>query len=544
MFWFLLMLFLSSSVILGVCYVSAKDKIVLVNKKLVIWITCGILFLCAVLICANRAVMGLIFNAATPDVDFSQTIVPQYLQIFITDALYAALLISIYLFVRRKLKIPPPIFLVGLLVLSLTVYFPGIQSADGDNSYGQFLAHSYSDWQPPLFTIWWNIFQVKSATFVMNMLTYYGGLIYISYYLWKKNYCWQNDLLIIFCFNPLLFTQLAIVWKDIGFTGFFIDCVAIYLAQQLVKNISVKIGLWVVYFFCLFLAVGFRLNGVFAVLPMIALALNQIIGNKYRNNYKILAVSIMSLATVITYLLLNNSITYKIFSAEKLYPQTFVMLGDMAYIECNTNHEFKLNIDNFVTPNEDSRDNLCNEQIANQYNLDAMFNPWAGLPATLHTAKTEAEATQIKQEWIGALSNYPLVYLEYRAKFVINDLFFQYWYPTVQNNTIQKSLESIAHYQHYDMKFILSLFLLGATFAVLTACIVRKNYNLVFYLLLSNLLQLISYYFLIPAHAARYFFWNDISMLLAIILLADCLTTQCSKGKIFEQLDKVKQKKK
>ncbi len=515
---FLLILFSLSSSFLGVCYVSSSPKIAWMHKSAVIWTSWCVLAICTILICSNRAVMGLIFNNAVADVDFSQTISTQYLQIFITDLFYIALIGGVYLLLNRKFKIASPIFLIGLLVFSVAIYFPGIPSADGDNSYGQFLIHHYSDWQPPLFTLWWNIFQVKSAAFIMNMLTYYGGLIYISYYLFRKNYQWQNDVLILFCFNPLLFTQLAIVWKDVGYTGFFIDCVAIYLAQEFVKKTPYKIMLWFVYFTCLFLAVGFRLNGIFAVLPMVVLAFNKIVGEKYKFRSKTLIVSALSLFTILGYLLLNNVITYKVFSAEKVYLQTFAMLGDMAYIECNTNHDFKLNLTNFVTQSEDSRDNLCNDQIINQYNLDAVFNPWAGFPQTLHLAKDQSEAQNIQREWLGAISHYPLVYMAYRARFLTNDLFFQYWYPTDGTSQIQQNLAMIANYQHYDMKFLFSLFLIGVTFAVLLGCIVGRNYNLAFYLLLSSLLQMVSYYFLIPAHAARYFFWNDLSMLLAVVL--------------------------
>lgn len=464
--------------------------------------------------------MGLIFNSTAPDIDFSQTLDPTYFSLLITHLVYTLLGIAVYLWLRIKFKIAPPIFLCILLLFSLLVYFPGVPSADGDNSYGQFLAHSYSDWQPPLFTIWWNIFHFQSSTFLINLMSYYAGLIYISYYLWKNNYRWQNDVLVLFCFNPLLFTQLAIIWKDIGFTAFLIDCVAIYLAQKSVKRLSLRVFLWGIYFICLFLAVGFRINGLFAVIPFIYLAFKQIIPIKYARTIQNLIATVGSLVIVILFLLLNNILTYKIFDASKLYPQSFVMLSDMAYIECNTDHEFKINLAHFVTPSEDSRDNLCNNQILNLYNNDALFNPWAGLPPTLQTAKTDEEAQQIKHDWLVALSNYPLIYLEYRAQFMVNDLFFQYWYPTVHDTATQQNLEQIAAVQHYDMKFLFSLFLIGATFAILFSCIFFKVYGLAFYLLCSNLLQLLSWYLFIPAHAARYFFWNDLAMLLAIVLFA------------------------
>lgn len=524
MFTGLLLLFIVSSSTLPHWYKKPN--------KIMFWLISSVVFVCSVLICSNRATMGLVFNAAAPDVDFFQTLDSAYFSLFITHLIYALLGVTAYLVLRIKFKIAPPMFLCGLLLFSLLVYFPGVPSADGDNSYGQFLAHSYSDWQPPLFTIWWNIFKFHGVTFLINLISYYAGLIYISYYLWKNNYRWQNDLLVIFCFNPLLFTQLAIIWKDIGFTAFLIDCAAIYLAQKSVRNLSIRTFLWSIYFVCLFLAVGFRLNGIFAVIPFIFLALKQIIPTNYARTLQNIIVMLSSLAIMGIFLFLNNVLTYKIFDASKLYPQSFVMLSDMAYIECNTDHEFKINLANFVTPSDVSRDNLCNNQILNLYNNDALFNQWSGFPPTLQTAKTDEEAQQIKQDWLGALSKYPLVYLEYRAQFMINDLFFQYWYPTAHDTSTQQNLEQIAAVQHYDMKFIFSLFLIGATFAVLFNCIRYKTYGLAFYLLISNLLQLFSWYLFIPAHAARYFFWNDLAMLLAIVLFAIDLPQVLTKAKV------------
>ena len=102
----------------------------------------------------------------------------------------------------------------------------------------------------------------------------------------------------------------------------------------------------------------------------------------------------------------------------------------------------------------------------------------------MHLAKDQSEAQNIQREWLGAISHYPLVYMAYRARFLTNDLFFQYWYPTDGTSQIQQNLAMIANYQHYDMKFLFSLFLIGVTFAVLLGCIVGRNYNLAFYLLL------------------------------------------------------------
>lgn len=517
-----ILLFLICCSMISFCYSYNHSNIIFgVNKKYLCRILWGLCIVCMMFISANRATLGLVFNTHAPDVGFIYTINSDYLMFFISNLIYAILIFGVYLFLNRKCKIASPWFLIGLLIMCIIIYYPGVPGGDASNSYQQYLTHSYSDWQPPIFTIWWNLLHFEGATFLMNMLIYYGSLIYISHYLYINNKRWQNDLLIMFSFNPLFFTQLAIILKDVSFTGFLIASVAIYLAILSVKSKISHILLWALYGLCLFFVISFRVNGVFAAFPLIILGMYSLCIKSKINKYMLTI--LLSVITIIIFFLINSLLVYKVFDAKKTYSPSFVMLTDAAYLECINNHTYipQVFINNSYDE-ENARDTLCNQAL-NYYNSDAIYNDWNnwGVPykAIIHTAATNSEFQLAKHLWLKALKDNPWSYLRYRGEYFTNDLFFQYWDPTGDANQAQNILNSIAQYQHRDMKFIMSLFMIGATLGALVFCIRSRKYNIAFFIILSSIFQLFGWYFLIPAHAARYFLWNDIGAVLAIILI-------------------------
>lgn len=521
MLFLLVLVVIASSSALAYLYFSQVQAVAFKVKALtyILWL---IMFIAAMLICANLAQVGLVFNSHAPDYEFMQTIDGSYISLFITNWLCILCCIAAYWVITRKLKVAPLWFLLALLVIVIYMYYPGIPSADGvDTSYSQFLAHSYTDFQPPLFTLWWNIFQVKSAAFVMNSLFYYGGLIYISYFLRKNAKHWQNDLLVLFCLNPLLFTQLAIIWKDISFTGFLIDCVALYLFIPSLINKKLKIVAWVAYFVFLFLAIGFRFNGAIAVLPFMYIGVYKILSpvlSKLRQSLKICYVGIISMLLISSFIVVNLLIVYKVFDAKATNVQGSVMLANMASIECISNHEYKIDTNYFIPPVDDSRNVFC-DQVINYYNNDAQFANWSGTGVMLNWSGTDAGYKTVKQQWVAALINYPMTFMLYRAEYFTNVLFFNYWYPTGTLTEAPDLFSRIANYQHADMKVELALFLIAGTVALLFLCVYFKIYGLSLVILISSILQLLSLYLLIPNHSARYFFWDYLAVVLAMAFL-------------------------
>ena len=114
------------------------------------------------------------------------------------DILVVISVIIIYIMLQKFAKIPQPLFLIGLALFSLIIYYPGVPQDDTTFIYQNFITGNYSDWQPPIYSLWWHLFHFKAADFIMNMVLYYSGLIYISYVLYRKKLHWQNNLLILF----------------------------------------------------------------------------------------------------------------------------------------------------------------------------------------------------------------------------------------------------------------------------------------------------------------------------------------------------------
>lgn len=514
------------STFIGILYFKPQSFTKVSNKYALtfLWL---VVFICTGLLCSNRVSIGLVFNQHAPNTPFGDTINFQYLgQVFITNWIYIGIVIGIYYFITRKLKINPTILLVFLFILNIISYYPGTFLSDAPGSYAQFQKHQYTDFQPPFFTIWWKIFHFYGATFVVNMIMYYGGLIYISYYFIVTKRKWQNDLLVLFSFNPILFTQLDIVWHDISFAGSLIDCVAIYLAITLSKNTLITKLLWCIYAICIFLAVGFRLNGVVAAFPFICLGLFHFLKAKNIKYSLVISLLIGVVISAIT-LGIHQFITYHVYDAKKLSMQNIIMISDMSYIECETNHEFLLDDAYFVYTGIDKREKLCNEAI-NYFNSDGFYANWGGggvpiVTSDLHEKGYEFDQL-LKNRWKSAILSHPIAYLDYRMKFFVNVLFYNYWYPTDNTSYLKDTLFKMANIQHFDMKIELSIFLISSTFVILFLSLYFGIYNLAFCILASNILQLISWYFLIPVHPARYFFWDWIAMILSI-----CLFTVGSK---------------
>lgn len=473
------------------------------------------------LICSYLATVGLVFNIKMPDTDFSTTINANFIIILLINVSCYAIIATSYIFISRKLNIKTYWLIILLFIIAIAVYYPGIPSADGDNSYNQYLNHSYSDWQPPLFTIWWLLFSFKGATFLIDSFAYYIGLAYISYYLEQKNLKLQSNIIFLFSINPILFSQLAIVWKDIGYTAFLIDLVAIYLALDIVKQKLARNALWCLYYVCIFLVIAFRANGVFAVLPFIYLSISKLISsNKLLHKFYSLFLSIV---IIVIMLGINQFVIYKVLNAEKSYPQEAITLSDTAYINCEVVGTTKINDIFFYHLNADDNDIICNQAL-NYYNLDAMYNDWNnwGVPyrAPIKPVPTKEANSIATQQWIAAVTNNPSTYLEVRSKIFINILFNQYWYPTANETSTQNLLSNISQYQHKDMKFLFPLLVIISLTVMLGMHWTRKSSTIATAITISSILQLFGWFFLLPAHPARYFFWNDVAAILSLLLIS------------------------
>jgi hypothetical protein len=418
-----------------------------------------------------------------------------------------------------------------IAIISIIFYYPGIVQDDTEFLYQNFTSGSYLDWQPPIYTIWWHIFQIKSAAFVMNLVIYYTGLLYISYILYKNNKNWQNDILVIFSLYPLYATQLVIVLKDVPYTGFLVTSLACLIALNSCHNRIMQTILWMSYITSLLFAVGFKYNGFFAIYPILVLGIYQWLQNNKNiklNSYHPITRFAISLAAALLcnmiIMITNNVITYHVFDAKESHSSLMVMYNDIANIECSSGEE--IIPDNlFAAPNR--REIMCNSFFINYRNYEPLvIENWSGANnPTIFTydinSTTESEFKNVKQIWIKAILNHPLEYLQYRAQFSYNILFSQWWWTPLAGdnaNIVQTTLASIAVSERKELATFNGLFIIIGSLTSLLICLYKRN-RLSITIIVSSILQLISLYLVLGVPAARFFLWNYLAIILSLSTL-------------------------
>lgn len=446
------------------------------------------------------------------------------------DILVVISVIIIYIMLQKFAKIPQPLFLIGLALFSLIIYYPGVPQDDTTFIYQNFITGNYSDWQPPIYSLWWHLFHFKAADFIMNMVLYYSGLIYISYVLYRKKLHWQNNLLILFCFYPLYATQLVILLKDVPYTGFLILSVAILLALQVYKSKLLRIVLWTAYFCVIFLAIGFKYNGFFAVYPMLAFGVYLVLQDLKLNRlgikpiYTTIGILLLALSVDALCVVANNVITYSMFDAKKSHSSLMVMYNDLANIECSSGSE--------VIPDEyfiadDRRGIMCNQFFINYRNYEPLMVPnWSGAnnPAIFDynmDGVDEVQFEKVRDTWLHVILSNLDDYAVYRAKFLSTIVFTQWWWTPLSINNpsnIEVKLSNLIVEERRTLGTFNALLLILGNLLVLVYCLWYKKSRLALMIILSSILQLVSLYLVLGVPAARFFLWDYIAVFLALAL--------------------------
>lgn len=540
----IIILFLSCA--LGVHYANPAFLLEFSSKvkyatRITIWL---LIYLIVTLICCYISKVGLPFGNQNIDINFWSLLSDDYTYNFVqTTIIIAIIAVIIYITIKYS-KIPTPFFIVLLGILSIIIYYPGIPQADTNDLYNFYLTNNYTDWQPPLYTIWWHIYHNYSAAFLANTLSYYGGITFISWYLHKNNKTWQNYLLLLFCANPIFYSQLNIVLKDTLFIGLLTDLIAIYLLLKNSHSLKNKILLLTIATAFSFIAIGIRYNAILGVIPIYALIIWESLTNK-NNTHKVIITTVATLIINFIMVQANLLIAYNVFQAKKVYSPTLVIYNDLINIECSTNHEFQTPAELFNKkyPSDQIRSNMCNEAFINYFNYDPIFiENWnnMGNPAIFDYNQSLEYFNLAKSSWKSAITSYPLEYLAYRLRFISNDFFAQYYMPTSLTSALQSwptnvekqnpdsiisqlqtQIAQIANSQKTDMAKAISIFTLCSIFAMLGFFIIGKGSALSKAIFLSNVASLLGLYLVLGEHAARFFLWNSISSIFMIIFASD-----------------------
>ncbi len=222
------------------------------------------------------------------------------------------------------------IFFACLFLGTLMIFMPGSYSVDSYNYYYQFQNRHYSDWHSPVMAfVWYCLYKLTSlyeAIYIVQMAAYWvmGYWLVAKINKSKAGYWTGVALLVLFLFIPqyvMKDTQSVLAW------GF--GCLIMLDPPQDTRTRYIG-GIAAI----LLLAYGLfvRINAIVAVLPLLYIYLSVYVPRIRSVLLKIFGVGLLA------FLLMgiNNIITYRVFRAERTYPQYKLMLLDITGISKHT----------------------------------------------------------------------------------------------------------------------------------------------------------------------------------------------------------------
>lgn len=169
---------------------------------------------------------------------------------------------------------------VSILLYSVNTwaFYPGFMSHDSLEQLSQALGiQAYYDWHPPVMAFLWGI-GIALTGHVASMLAFqllllWGSLFLLSWYVYKtSNSKFLSLLPLGIGLLPFVTNISAVIWKDVhmAFALLLATALTLWLPRM---GKGVKIALVVGIITCLAYAVSLRYNAIFAVLPLLYLAL-------------------------------------------------------------------------------------------------------------------------------------------------------------------------------------------------------------------------------------------------------------------------------
>lgn len=162
-----------------------------------------------------------------------------------------------------------PIYVLGLvgLIASLLAFFPGWMSPDSFAHYLDVQNKTYNDWQPVLFSWWWEkldrIYAGPALMLIQNLLLYWGGWVLLAIAI-RRQLGRFAPIMVLLGFWPGILFPLGQIWKDISFaTAMFFAWALVFYVYMLGRRMK-WYELGIVLCVSLF-AYGVKTNGITAL---------------------------------------------------------------------------------------------------------------------------------------------------------------------------------------------------------------------------------------------------------------------------------------
>lgn len=292
--------------------------------------------------------------------------------------------------------------LIGILY-SVLAFFPGWMSPDSGVQYGDAKNGIYQDWHPVMMAWWWrrldSLYAGPGLFMMQNLLLYWG-----AWYLFaaaSRRWLGRWALLVPFLgFWPGLLFPLGPIWKDVAFAcSIFFAWALLFNAYAVSRKLKwlERAGVFILATF----AFGVKTNGV-VVLPFLFWFWTYVEGWK-RNSW----IKQGGLSIVLTVISAIGAIS--LVSSErvvKMYPFQYTQVYDLLAISINTNQNL---LPRYITESiGGTQEKLKSLHYIGGNNL--LFYGVSGDQTTTDSARL----SDLNRRWLGAIIDYPGVYLDHR----------------------------------------------------------------------------------------------------------------------------------
>lgn len=298
-----------------------------------------------------------------------------------------------------------------LCVVSIMGFWPGFMSMDSNSLLHQAQNHYYKEGHSPILGYLWHwllfIFPYKgSGLLVVNQLLLWGAVFFggqsFKKPIWKIYY-----LLLPFLPHFLLYS--GFIWKDVFFSQGYL-CIAMFFANKMIKNESIKPYQWAIILFGVIVFTGAKYQARFA-LPFLVLL------GAFTINRKTLKLNLL-LAAGITLSLVSISDTIN----DKLVGQQhqthfwqFVKIYDLAGISVYAD-------ENVVPRFLWGKDNVEVSDIQGKYTF--LWEPLIReSDSPLKETQSDVERQALRMTWFKAVFQHPWSYLKHRFQVWKGNLF-------------------------------------------------------------------------------------------------------------------------
>lgn len=401
------------------------------------------------------------------------------------------------------------------LVAQIILFYPGHFFTDSNSSWTQFNAGEYNNWHPPILTVWWHLLHLKGAIFLVHISAIVISLTIISIRLLAKYKISRTYIMICYFSLPVLFRLFSWVLKDIGMIAGLLVAVMLVIEIEQSTNKKIKYLLTSVLIFALYYSFNIRANGVFAVFPILIYVFFYVI--RTGNFASKLALLFFSM---ISFIVINNYVTNKIFNARNLIPQSYMLLTDLARLECSGKVAYKIPALFYKNEVVDHKQ-LCERVNSPELNEDLIFD------TLIRNDFLESNGTQLlmtddkyvilKNEWRQEIPSNFILYSQERVKFFVKVFASTRFTLDAKHPQFTSYPQMIFLYTLVNVLINYIILIVGVLIPFY--CITKNKYPLSFFVSLSGWFYLFGWVPLVALGETRYFIWFFIAQIISYSIM-------------------------